>query len=334
MKKDRIIEFFLKTVQRMKRFLTSKDLFVFLFFLLISVSLWGLQAMRKTYETTIHIPISYDNLPIGMIQTEKLPEKFGITISDRGSTLLNYRLGKRFVPISIDLSEYADQTHIASKAFTSVIQQQLNSGTQIKKITPEFLNLNFVQLKRKSLEVKLESRIELSQQYTYSDSIEVIPAKVDVFGPDYILDTLQYAYTDSLVITGLKDTVSQPVSFKRIKDISYSTPKAEVVLRTELFTEKMLDIPIGQINVPKNRMLRIFPSVVRVSFQLGLSHYDTVTAQSFDLSVDYQDILINGGLEKLSIKIEKQPESIFNVRIFPNEVDYLIEIKEQKVTND
>jgi hypothetical protein len=321
----------------MKRFLTSKDLFIFLFFLLISVSLWGLQAIRKTYETTIRIPVIYENMPMGMAQTEILPDKFEVTIIDRGRTLLNYHIGKRFSPISIDMEKYANQKgQIPSQTFTSDIHQQLNSGTQIIKIVPEYIQFNFVQLKNKLLPVRLNSTIELSQQYTFSDTIKVTPAQVEVFGPGYILDTLRFAYTEPLVLTGLKDTLRRMVPMKKIKDISYSVPEVEVLLKSELFTEKIVDVPVVPVNVPVNRVLRVFPSVVKVSLQLGLSLYDSVNAPGFMLTVDYADVEKNARLEKLPVRIDKQPHGVFNVRIVPKEVDYLIEIREvrQEEVND
>ncbi len=328
-KKEHIIDVFFRKIQHIKRFLTSKDLFIFLFFLVISTGLWGLHAMRKTYETIIQIPVTYENFPLGYVQTGELPEKLKITVSDRGNVLVNYRTAKRFSPVLFNMEELPkEEAEIATKALEPAILKQLNASTQIIKIDPEYLHFKFVQLKKKTLPVKLDRRIELAQQYTLSDTIVIEPFQVEVYAPENILDTMQFACTDPLVLTGLKDTVRQTVKMQEIKDIAYSSPSVNVTVKSELYTEKTVEVPVIITNVPSQYILRIFPSVVNVSFQLGVSLYDKVNASSFNLAVDYRNLLNENSLRKLPVEIKKQPDKIFNVRINPKHVDYLIEEKD------
>ena len=328
-KKEQIIEFFFRKVQRIKRFLTSKDLFIFLFFLVMSTALWGLHAMRKTYETIIQIPITYENFPLDYVQTEKLPEKLKITVSDRGNTLLNYRAAKRFSPISVNIGERPkEEMEVSTEILEPAILKQLNASTQIIKISPGSLRFRFVQLSTKTLPVKLDQRIELAQQYTLSDSIEIIPRKVDVYAPENILDTMQFAYTEPLILANLRDTIRQTVKLKEIKDITYSSPTVDVMIKVEPYTEKTIEVPVIVTNVPSHHILKIFPPVVNISFQLGLSLYDKVNASFFVLAVDYQKTLDGNNPKKLPVEIKKQPDKIFNVKVNPKQVDYLIEEKD------
>ncbi len=329
MKKEQIIDVFFRRMQRLKRFLTSKDLFIFLFFLVISTAMWGLHAMRKTYETVIQIPVTYDNLPLGYVQTEELPEKLKVTVSDRGNVLLNYRSTKRFSPISIDIEELKKgKAEFNTKKLEPTILKQLNATTQIVKISPGTLRFKFIQLKKKTLPVKLNQQIDLAQQYTLTDSIEISPETTTVYAPENILDTMRFAYTEPLILSGLKDTVRQSVKLKKLKDIAYSSPSVNVTIKAEPYTEKIVEVPVVITNVPQNHILRIFPSVVNVSFQLGLSLYDKIDASSFVVAVDYQETLTGDNLKKLPVKIKMQSEKIFNVKANPKYVDYLIEEKD------
>ncbi len=328
-RKEQIIDVFFRKIQRMKRFLTSKDLFIFLFFLLISTGLWGLHAMRKTYETVIQIPITYEDFPLGYVQTAELPEKLRITVSDRGNVLLNYRMTRRFTPISFNLEEpLANEMTISTKTLETAIQKQLNASTQIVRIRPDALHFTFVELQKKTLPVKLDDRTVLAQQYIKSDTIEINPGRIEVYAPKNILDTLQFAYTEPLIIKELKDTVQKTVKMKEIKDMAYSSPAVNVTIKTEPYTEKIVEVPVTSINVPEQYILRIFPSVVNVSFQLGVSLYDKVNASSFVVAVDYNETLNESSQRKLPVEIKKQPDKIFNVRINPKRVDYLVEEKE------
>jgi hypothetical protein len=321
-KKEHIIDVFFRRLQRIKRFLTSKDLFVFLFFLGISTAVWGLHAMRKTYETVIQIPVTYENLPAGYVQTEKLPENLKVTVSDRGNVLLNYRTTKRFSPIPVNIEDFQKgKTEINTKTLEPAILKQLNATTQIINITPALLRFNFVGLKNKILPVKLDQRIDLAQQYALSCPIEITPEKVTVYAPENILDTMQFVYTEPLILTNLKDTIRKSVKLKEIKEIAYSSPSVTVTVKAELYTERTVEVPVSVTNVPPNRTLRIFPSVVSVSFQIGVNLYNKINASSFALAVDYNET----NQKKLPVEIKRQPEKIFNIRINPQYVDYLIE---------
>ncbi|MDR1729607.1 MAG: hypothetical protein LBR52_02990 [Prevotellaceae bacterium] len=328
-KKEHIIDVFFREMQRIKRFLTSKDLFIFLFFLVMSTGLWGLHAMRKTYETMIQIPITYENFPPGYIQTRELPQKLRVTVSDRGNVLLNYRTARRFSPVFFNIEEpLRKEMEISTQAIESAIRKQLNASTQIIKINPDALHFTFVRLQKKTLPVKLDQHIELAQQYTLSDTIGISPYSVQVYAPENILDTMQFAYTESLILNGLTDTVQKKVKLKETKDISYSPAAVNVTVKAEPYTEKTVEVPVVVTNVPQDLILRIFPSVVNVTFQLGVSLYDKVNSSSFILTVDYRATLNEDNQKKIPVEIKKQPEKIFNVRINPRKVDYLIEEKD------
>ena len=319
-KKEQIIDVFFHRLQCIKRFLTGKDLFIFLFFLTISTAVWGLHAMRKTYEIVVQIPIIYENLPAGYVQTEELPEKLRITVSDKGNVLFSYRATRRFSPVFVNIDDF-QKGIINTQTLEPAILKQLNASTQIINISPGILRFGFVKLKNKTLPVKLHQHIELAQQYTLSDPVEITPGKVKVYAPESILDTMRFVYTEPLILTNLKDTVLRSVKLREVKNIAFSCPSVTVTLKPELYTEKTLEIPIFAMNVPANRTLRVFPSGISVSFQTGLSLYDKINASSFALAVDYNET----NLKKLPVEIKKQPDKVFNVRINPNEVDYLIE---------
>jgi YbbR domain-containing protein len=290
--------------------------------------MWGLHALRKTYETVIHLPVEYVGLPKEFTQTGDLPNQLEVTVSDRGVTLFNYRFIKHFSPVSVQMENISpgDST-LRTKTLQSLIQEKLSAGTQILDIKPELLNFTVARLHKKELPVKLDHRIELFRQYTLRDSIDVIPSTMVVYAPEAVLDTMRFVYTEPLVIKELKDSVRREVKLKEIKGLIYDSPAITAVIRTELFTEKTVNVPLQIRNVPEGYIIRIFPSTVNVSFQLGLSLYDKINRSDFVLIVDFDEARNGGKSKTIPVKIEKQPEKIFNVKINPKSVDYLIEEK-------
>lgn len=78
------------------------------------------------------------------------------------------------------------------------------------------------------------------------------------------------------------------------------------------------------MNFPPDKVLRTFPSKVQVTFQVGLSHFKSVTADDFFISVTYEELLNNKG-EKCPVYLRSVPHYVNHVRLNPSEVDYLIE---------
>lgn len=302
-----------------------KDFLIFLFFLFVSSSLWSLHALRKDYETVIQIPLKYENLPQGYVQSEKLPDKLRITITDRGTSLLNYRLGKFFFPISIDMSDYVDSKVAVTSTMKSLIQRHLNTGTQIVSIKPDSLIFKFHKLKYKKVPVKIIGKIDLERQYTLCDSIVVNPREVTIYAPENMLDTISFAYTEPVNFLHVKDTLSQKVNLVAMPNVEYSESEILVEVKTEMYTEKMLQVPIYVENLPDGLNLRIFPSYVDLSFYVGISRYEKVDASSFFVSVDYNDI--SGENRKLPIKLKGVPNRVFHIQLKQKNVDYLVEDK-------
>lgn len=314
-------------LKKIKKFLTTKDFLVFLFFLVISTALWTLQALRKNYEMTVEMPINYINLPQDYIITNELPTHLKLSLEGRGSNLVRYRYGNVLEPLQVDMEEVVKgRRNVATIAYLSQIQKQIKSETTIRRILPDSIHYSLEKQKKKVVSVELDAEIDLVQQYTLSDSIQIKPTKITIFGPQAELSKLDTITTEHLELSGIKDTVIVKAKLQTIRNVRYSDSIIEVRIASEKFTEKNIQVPISTKNVPSNCTLRIFPSTTTLSYQIGLSSYEKVDASSFSLYVDFKEAKKNGK-DKLPIKIRKKSSKAFNIKLKPECVDYIIEEK-------
>ena len=65
---------------------------------------------------------------------------------------------------------------------------------------------------------------------------------------------------------------------------------------------------------------------IPLTFLIGLSEFESVTATDFSLFVDYQSVS-TGNKESLDVVIGSKPVYIQMVRIAPSTVEFLIETK-------
>ena len=321
--------FFILNSKKMKTFFSSKDVFIFLFFLLLSFLFWYMFNLRRVYEITTPVSIIYANVPIEQINESALPHNIQITIKDQGFYLLSYKLNK-IPPTIIDCKDAAERhkrLYISNTLLRSKIKEKLRHSTEIVRVHPEEISMPIVKKEYKTLPIKFSGKITFAQQYNLSGDINIVPPKINVFGEKTVLDTMQAVYTEVINFKNLKDTVNQNINLKSKAGLEYSTGKVKIHIPVDKFTEKTVEIPIVGKNFPKNMGIRFFPSSVNATFFVTFNKFNTASSNSFEAVIDYNNILKNkSGRQKPEIKIHNP--FIFNVRTAPAEVEYLIEMKQ------
>ena len=324
---------YLRTLEGIRSFLLSKksrEFLIFLFFVFVSFCFWLLQVLNDDYETEISISLKMKNVPENVVLTSELPEELKIGVKDRGTVLVNYKLGQKLYPLTIDFDEYADkgnQVRIPSATLSKRIGSQLNQSTKLFTIKPDTLELIYTRGEGKKVPVRRKGEVKAERQYYISD-ILYSPDSVMVYAPKEILDTITAAYTESLYIEHVSDTVRRHANLSPVKGVRFTPSQSDITFLVDVYSEKTVEVPVVGVNFPSDKVLRTFPSKVHVTFQIGLSRFKSVTADDFEVVVDYND-LFDGNGEKCLPKLVRFPSGVHHIRISPKDVDYIIE---QKVT--
>lgn len=321
--------FYTKVQRKIKNFLLSdksREFLVFLFFFVVSTGFWLLQTLKNDYETEFTIPLRLKGVPNDAVLTSELPSELKIQIKDKGTVLLNYMLGQSFYPLTLDFDTYKNRgnhVRIYARELEKKILSQLNASTRLLAIKPDTLEFIYSRGKAKKVPVLLQGNISTSPQYYLTDTI-YSQDSVIVYAPKSILDTLQYARTEPLNLNNLTDTTRQTLSLAKIKGVKFVPNSVNILLPIDLITEKTLEIPLIGVDFPADKILRTFPSKVKVTFQVGLNYFKDIHPDDFILEVPYNELL-NNNSEKYKVKIKSMPAGVSHIRISPAEIDYLIE---------
>lgn len=314
----------------------SHEFFVFLFFFAVSTCFWLLQTLNETFETEISVPLALKNVPEKVRITTELPSQIHVTIRDRGTTLLRFLRYTVQNTLEVDFEKYdAGLTNARVQVPTidvqRLIQSQLGVSSHIISVRPDTLEYYYNRGVGKKLPVKICGTISASPQ-NYIQSMNFSEDSVIVYAPNNVLDTMQYAYTQAVNLLGLKENVTQFVSFHRMKGVEYMPNKVEITAFVGYYAEKTVDVPIIGLNFPGDKELRTFPSKAKVTFRVESGRYQRITADNFVLAVTYEELLQNTS-DKYRLHLKSLPEGVTNARISPQEVDYLIEKAEVEGTN-
>jgi hypothetical protein len=317
-------------VQKLKSFFLSKDILSFLLFLALSGSFWFVNALGKDRETVITIPLRYIGVPQNISITNTPPTKIVLGIKDQGLRLFSYSKAP-LTPLTIDLGRTFYQKGeilITSDQLNGRIKSymHLQSTTSILDVKPDSILIKYETLSTATLPVEFVSKIELAHQYILSDKIRLEPSQVTVFGPKNILDNLKSVQTETKVLTNLNDTSIFLSKLLPVKSVRFSTKEIKVSVFVELFTEKKIQIPITDINCPEHLSIRTFPTVVNATYSVGLSHFNTFKPDDIQVIIDYNE-LKKSKESKHKLKIINNATHISNLRISPQEVEFILEQK-------
>lgn len=334
--KKNIRDSFLQYSSKVRNFLLSencKEFLTFLFFVLVSLCFWLLQTLDENYQTEFNIPVRIKNVPKEVVMTSEMQDQIKVRVEDRGTVLLNYMLGRSFLPITVDFTDYSDNGPKVTIPFSEIqknISAQLNSSTKILSIRPDTLQFIYARGTAKKVPVAVSGKITAGIQYYISD-VKPNPDSVIVYAPDEILDNIQTAYTVPLNCESLTDSVTQRVALKKVLGAKFEPSVNDVSINVDMYSEKTLDVPVVGMNFPAGKTLRTFPSKVQVTFQVGLKNFKSISSSDFFIGVTYEDLLKNKS-DKINLVVKCSNDNVSHVRVNPSEVDYLIE--ESLTVND
>lgn len=322
---------YLKALNGIRNFLLAKEsreFLIFLFFVFVSFSFWLLQVLNDDYETEFSIPLRMKNVPENVVLTSELPQELKIGVKDRGTVLVNYLLGQTLYPVTLDFEEYQDKgshIRIPTNVLSKRIASQLNQSTKLSTIKPDTLELIYTRGEGKKVPVCLRGEVKADRQYYISDVL-FSPDSVMVYAPKEILDTITSAYTESLYIEEISDTTRHRAGVMPVKGARFTPSYSDITFLVDVYSEKTVEVPVQGINFPADKLLRTFPSKVQVTFQIGLRQFKNVTADDFEVVVDYETLREEKS-EKCCPVLAKSPSNVNHIRVSPQEIDYIIEQK-------
>lgn len=301
-----------------------REFLFFLFFVFIAATFWVLQTLNENYETEVSIPLRIKNVPDNVIITTAPPAHIDLTVQDKGTVLVNYMLGKGFVPLTLDFNEYASKNNhirILTSELEKKILSQLAVSTKLSEISPDTLELIYTQEKGKMVPVKMSGNASAEKQY-YIAERRLIPDSVMVYAPKAILDTITQVHTIPLRVEHITDSLRQTVNLQAIKGVKLKPEQVEIRLLADMLTEKTVSVPIVGIDLPADKQLKTFPAKANVTFQIGRNRFKDINAEDFSINVSYNEL---SGSGKCQLRLATYPSGISHVRISPETAEYLIE---------
>ena len=305
----------------------NREFLIFLFFLALSGLFWLLMALNETYEAEIPIAVRIVNVPKNVVLTTESTDTLHVTVRDKGFTIATYLYSDRIRPVSINFNQFANKTTERGGVTTSDLQRliypQLFASSKIVMVKPDKFVFFFNYGQSKQIPVRLRGQVLPSRSY-YLANTKIWPQNVLVYASKKTLDSIRYIDTEELNLTNIEDTVVRNIALKKIPGVKLIPSSVKVSFYPDVLTEETVEVPIQAINMPEGKVLRTFPSKVRVRFTVGASKFRMVKPEMFIAVVDYR-VVENRASEKCQLHVRAFPNMVSGVKLDIGAVDYLIE---------
>ena len=306
---------------------TNREFLIFLFFLALAGLFWLFLTLNETYEKEFAIPVTITDVPKNVMLTSEETDTVKITIRDKGTILATYMYGKALPQVRVNYKNYArnDGTgSIPMGELQKFIRQQLASSSKITNVKPDKLVFYYNFGDKKRVPVRWSGRV-IPEQLFFISRVDYQPDSVTVYASKEKLDSINVIYTEQLNYVNFRDTLQ--VNCRLMKQTGVKTVPEDISIRfyTDVLTEESIDgVPVQGINMPPGKILRTFPTKVKVRFVTGTNVFRNLHPEDFTVVADYNDLISNPS-EKCRIYLKDSPSGISRARLDVSHVDYLIE---------
>lgn len=311
------------TMGSKRRMFRSRNLFLFLVFVVISFFFWSLLALNDVINKDVELTINIKNLPEDVTFINEIPSTISVSVNDKGASLLKYSLGNTPV-LDLDFNKYVDGNifRVPASNLHSVVRDKMGGGANIFSFEPDSISALFTNMPGKVVPIKINALVSTNYQYIQCDDIKIVPDSVTVYGSGIILSPIEEVATELFAAEELTDTLFRTVKLKSISNARLSPQEVTVTIPVEQLISKKQNIPIITNNVPDSVRLITFPSSVVASYLVPKSSYNQI--DGIYAEVDYKEVGNSVG-NKLKISVKNIPADYKQLFLDSDSVEFIID---------
>lgn len=293
---------------------------VFFICLGLSAFFWLLKKMSDSYRTTWPVSIEVNHPPEIDLVTP-IPGNITADLEGDGWDLMLASLGRSALDVQFEKQEEGI-LNISKYLITKELEKQLlNKKIFIDKLSTEGFSLQLDSLERKKVVLLPNYSVQPADQFRLKYPPKLTPDSAWVTGPHVLVDTINFLVTNKVVYYDLKESKQELVSFLKSEQVHIEPASIMMDIEVEAETEKTMYVPLKVVNAPVDSSsvdsLVVYPSRVNLAFVLGLSEYNLINEEDFEVVIDLDGMKKESDKTTAPILLKHIPEGIENVNISP-----------------
>lgn len=305
---------------------SNRKLRVFLLFLLLSFLFWTLIKLSREYIAEVEFGLLYTDVPKNKLIQNQPSEKINLTLKTSGFKLLRYGFKQKVLEYTLTEIDRKTGSEYYSETSSNInfLQAQLSAETVVLNAEPDTLFFDLGVRKSKEVKVLSEVDFEFKTGFNFIKPVEIDPETLTISGPEKVIDTINEVYTDDVTFQDLSASFTRKVRVLAPNDaVEISQQEINLIGEVDKITDGSFSIPFEVINLPRNYLISTYPKEVKVVFQVALKDFNKIPENGFRVQCDYKQSEDNN-LEYLIPQVVEKPEIIFDVKVIPNKIEFLI----------
>lgn len=301
----------------------------FISFLAVSILIWLLITLSKEYTTLLTFPVSYRNIPQDkLLQKEPITE-IDIVAKTSGFNILNSKFSDKNIVLNAGhlTKKSLNRYYFLTKNQLNTIQKQLHSSIQLQEIVIDTIYLEIGNLLSKKVPLNPNLEIRYHIGYDVLKSVTMKPDSVLISGSEAQIEKIKILNLEVLKLEDVKADFSKKVKIilpKNSSNIKVYSEYTRISGKVEKFTEGSFKIPFKINNLPKDIALTMFNKTVEVVFVVGLSDFNKIDKNFFEVVCDYT-ISKENNLNYLVPKVIVKSSFIKSFKVIPNKIEFSIQ---------
>jgi hypothetical protein len=253
--------------------------------LLISCILWLSFTLQEERTVTLSMPTLVSGIPGDQALAEQPPAAVHVQLRGEAVDLIRLYLDPPPVPLPAD-----DEAVQLEDAITLSERYRVS----VEDVNPERVRLQLEPRMEQTIPVRPRLRVQTPEAYELLQPPRVVPGSIQVAGAASVIEDLEAWPTDSLLITGLRDSVARPVGLIDTLDriVTRGRDRVVVVAEAGRFAEATREIDVEVTGVPSDQnLVTLEPSTIRVRYRVLFDQlFESERATDFFATVSYDQI--------------------------------------------
>ena len=242
-----------------------KDIWLKFGALFLALLLWFHVTTDRSYEFTFSYPLSIANIPDNLVIYDEIPKKVKVSVEGKGKTLIRLFLSQK-EELVIDGSKFT-----AGEIDYQIEPEQVSLPSENLKVvqiaSPKEFKIKLDYLSKKKVEVVPQIVINPHDDYLFLGEIKIQPEEVIVEGPRRFVRTISSVLTESKVIEGVREPVSESVDLIPPKgfNVKYEPEKVNFFANVQQGVKRDMIVKIAHLNSTSEKNIIINPDHVSLT---------------------------------------------------------------------
>lgn len=305
------------------RKIISRDLPVFVSFVLVATLLWWVRAINTSRDSAVDIRVRYTGVSDEVFFVTPLPDKVRVEVHDSGKRIrqINHEKPELVINLHSYLRQDAGEFSISSEIIHERVCDLLPGTMSVMRIHPNHFDVSYYHQHKKVVPVRWAGTITPADQYQLQGDVQLDPAKITIYGQKETIQSISYVETEALIVEQVQDSVNQMVNLQPTANIRYSESQVRIRCYSEQYTEKRFTLPIEVLGVPAGGKIRLFPAKAEIIVRVGIDYFPHLDQHDLHIYCKYPTE-IN---DKLPLIPMTKNTHVQQMRVVPGAVEYLIE---------